>query len=197
MNTKLKEIIFQNREEALDFIEKENQILESIQNGETNSNARKFIAHKSEYKGFEYYIVRHTNAYNSNAFYLCGYVVLDEVTDNLFQSLFKLLNKDYKDIISCHGGLTYEGNNFIDIQSKELMIGFDCSHAGDIISMDKAEITRIKSTSANYSYKTFYFVEDNCRSIIDQLIEISTQYKDCKNGREGALQEINDLFTNL
>lgn len=193
MNPQLKEVVFHDRAEALSFIEAENQLLESLDTSK-NTSGRQFIAKESEYKGFDYYIVRHVNDYNLGTFHLCGYVALNESVNTLLQSLFQLLNKNYKNIISCHGGLTYEGENFINNQKGKLMIGFDCGHSGDIFSMYNFKLAEITSGNAKESYKTFYYVEDNCRSIIDQLIKISTLYQDYKNGAQPALEEIKNLL---
>jgi hypothetical protein len=166
-NYKEKQVVFHTEKEALDFIKQENKLLKDLDISDIE-NSRKFIASKAEYKGFKYYIVRYMND-SKLAFNLCGYVVLNQTVNPFFLSLLQLLDRDYKTSIVCHGGLTYEGNNFIESHNNELMIGFDCSHAGDIFTLYNLETVRAVSGG---SYKTFYFVEDGCHSIIEQLIKI-------------------------
>lgn len=100
--------------------------------------------------------------------HLCGYVRIPE-GHNYF-------GKDYGDMdISCHGGITF---------SDESKIGFDCTHAWDIVpSMGKLRkdnglIDRFPLPDEFKCYQNTYrnieFCVKECESIVDQLILLNS-----------------------
>lgn len=68
------------------------------------------------------------------------------------------------DDIEVHGGITYE--EYIDGYRK---IGFDCAHAGD--AFPDPQVSRFLPQE-NSKYRTKEFVINECRSVIDQIIEL-------------------------
>lgn len=93
--------------------------------------------------------------------------------------------KHYDDMeIDCHGGLT-----FSEISDNKYMIGFDCAHSGDYVpSMQKfkkenQEMIDLRKRFPiregfdkfglfNPTYKNMDFCVKECKSIVDQLIDI-------------------------
>ncbi len=104
--------------------------------------------------------------------HLCGYVQIPK--------RHPLYSKDWDEIdLDCHGGITCNENH------EEHWIGFDCAHSGDYVpSMEKFrkenkinELFPIPKESSMYSlfhpvYRNILFVMNECRIIVDQLIEI-------------------------
>ena len=147
MNKIIKEI--DNYKETLDYIKK------------TEVNV-----YRKHYKGFEYWILRPDywennfiigdsfTSYNKY-FHLCGYVVIPK------ESKYYIDNKAKSYNIKCHGGLTYANSRkFLDI---EFCIGFDCAQE----SMKDA----CTEFYEDQTYKTANYVEEECKSIINQLIK--------------------------
>ena len=106
----------------------------------------------------------------------CGYVKLE--TPKSYNDL---------DVIDCHGGLTFsdyfKGEKTIESGIEEgFYIGFDCAHWGD--GRDNGLITELNEPQMisalmmmNGIYdsddivRTLEFVEQECKMIVDQLIE--------------------------
>ena len=101
------------------------------------------IAKKGTYEGYNYVI---TEVEFASLYYVNGYVKLKDNS--------KFLEDDYDDIpIECHGGLTFKDER--EILGKGMWIGFDTAHFFD-----------------NYETKNVEFVENECKNIINQLIEL-------------------------
>ena len=121
----------------------------------------------------------------SNA-YRCGYVFIPKNN--------KYYDKNYEKIpVSCHGGLTYSakklfGQNDIDTW----WVGLDGAHCGDGYDIEKAkewfandeqvmkqltvlEQTGYFSVCEEDQVRTLDYVEENCRSIVDQLIQLESK----------------------
>ena len=151
-----------NYEETLDYIK------------ETEVNV-----YRKHYKGFEYWILRpeywennyiiHDSILTGDSFtsyckyfHLCGYVVIPK------ESKYYIDNRRDSYDVKCHGGLTYAGSRKdLDI---EFCIGFDCAE-----SECDAAIFNMSSNSIELyegqTYKTVNYVEEECKSIINQLIK--------------------------
>lgn len=132
------------------------------------------------YKGFEYLITFTSHGTR------CGYVA---VPDEF---------RGYYSDVDCHGGITFEGNDhgakdLLPIPCDDLWIGFDAAHYNDIHDMDTAKkyfpnldqeiadsFNRINRTLDGFmdlspfraSHKTYLFIEDECKSIIEQILEL-------------------------
>lgn len=121
-----------------------------------NDNRQRYEADKKllagnnkeiHYKGYKGVIVQHPNVGH-----LCGYVVIPE--DH------PLYQKNYDEIdLEVHGELTYSDSDLISV-GEDFCIGFDCAHAGDWIPMYGFE---------NDTYKDITFVENEIKSLIDQI----------------------------
>ncbi len=145
-----------NYADTLDYIEKE----------ECNT-------YRKHYKGFEYWILRPhywENRYTVDYlkyFHLCGYVVIPK------KSKYYIDDSKCSYNVECHGGLTYAGSReHFDI---EFCIGFDCNHLDDAGSFNLSlySLESNKSEREFYegeTYKTANYVEQECKSIINQLI---------------------------
>ena len=114
------------------------------------------------YKGFEYWIIRPNNALrftkNPITIHLCGYVVIPK--DSKYFESDDYYNYD----IDCHWGLTFAGS--IEPINVDFAIGFDCAHCNDINRLDDNWESSNKAT-----YKDVNYVDEECKSIIDQLIK--------------------------
>lgn len=145
------------------------------------------------YNDYEYLIVLNSNGHR------CGYVALpsDHIYSQTPEEKRNFLGGteyshwDYDSLdIRCHGGLTFMSpehslKDLLDIPCTDMWVGFDCGHSDD--ACDKEAFRRyfgeslyqekesffdamscfpILSTVKNFSY-----VEKECKSIIDQLIE--------------------------
>ena len=98
-------------------------------------------------------------------FHLCGYVVLE--------ANHKCYGLHYDDIhIDCHGGLTYAGAIIKYPKYESLggrMIGFDCSHSGDISSILMNDPC---FTVDNGVYRDMKYVVNNIKDMVEQLIKL-------------------------
>lgn len=107
---------------------------------------------EGEYKGYIYEIKR-SDALKT----YCGYVYVPNSTFESNKNLFEL------DRIFCHGGITYYDDE---------KIGFDTAHWNDLIP-----IFVLDGISEFGEYRDINFCENECKSIIEQLIEIHNSYK--------------------
>jgi hypothetical protein len=126
------------------------------------------------YKDFKCKIIR--NSLKS----LCGYIYLEK--EDLFY------NKDYNDIpVDVHGGLTYastEGDYWV--------IGFDCSHSGDLSPY-------LLETDFSYGwlkqnmgiYRDMGYVKRECERLADQISELDLPRK-----RRKREEKINKVLSN-
>lgn len=124
-----------------------------------------------------------------------GYVRLPKIS--------KYYGKDYNDIpIRCHGGLTY-GRSYLFGQDDEetWWIGFDCGHYGDGYDVEQAKeyyqndeevsnqldkMGTIHSvTNAWFSFRTLDYVESECMSIVDQIIELESANPEKNRAKKG------------
>lgn len=121
----------------------------------------------------------------------CGYVQVND--KNIFTKISECLNNlydpDNKYNIECHGGITFK-NSSPETQCQmpgHNWIGFDCNHSGDIpditavlMKFEDIEDKRISymvdnvRSFAKYGYEVRFadYVENNCKSIIDQLVKL-------------------------
>lgn len=144
------------------------------------------IEHGGKYKDYEYLIV-----FNGNGF-RCGYVALTETHPTYTHA------NTFPDF-DVHGGVTFfDYPHLIDIflphPCTDKWIGFDCGHLGvggdlsdlqlikkyfnglchQVEFMEKMELynPKLKSLEFNIrSIKSIEYVENECKKLIDQLIE--------------------------
>lgn len=140
------------------------------------------------YKDYEYLIVLNHHAHR------CGYVAIppehkaNKVGSKENPYYDGLIELDYNKLdIDCHGGLTFGGNNHdLKLLLKNVCadnwIGFDCGHAFDGCDVEAftkyfgKEKTKDKEVFFNMcsgAIKDFDYVEKECKSIIDQLINFN------------------------
>lgn len=134
------------------------------------------------YKGYEYLITFTSHGTR------CGYVALKQEESNKFQQESGDESYYYPDL-DCHGGITFFGEahgakDLLPTPCNDLWVGFDCAHAGDGYDKELTKKYFSKQTFSDEFYesmagfgligeithKNFKYVEDNCKSIIDQLI---------------------------
>lgn len=122
------------------------------------------------YKDHEYLIVLTYMGHR------CGYVALkhDKEDENID--------------ISCHGGITFRDKehdlkDLLSVPCNDIWIGFDCVHWNDFADAEahkkyfgeefhNANATWFGAPSHLQTTKGFNYVENECHSIIDQLIEV-------------------------
>ena len=145
------------------------------------------------YKDHEYIIVLNTNGHR------CGYVAIPPehkysqtpMEMRSFLGSRETPHWDYDSLdIHCHGGLTFMSPNhglkdMLDVACNDMWIGFDCGHCDDAIDTDalrkyygeeefakKASfIEAMTSLDPYQTVKRYEYVEKECHSIIEQLIE--------------------------
>ncbi len=98
---------------------------------------------------------------------LCGYVRIPPHS--------KWYRSEELDFLDCHGGIT------LNHAKGEHWIGFDCAHSNDIVpSIEKNKLLHPKTALEEYfkdfpifqrTYKDLEFVIDQCRLIVDQLLD--------------------------
>lgn len=105
------------------------------------------------YKGYNYFVLNlgtHPTAY----------------VDVTHTSLYE---KDYDDIIlHCHGGLTYSEPYLKTVEKKGWYIGWDYAHYGDYVYYGY-------ETSINDKRWTTDEIVDECKSVINEIIEIEKE----------------------
>jgi hypothetical protein len=127
---------------------------------------KEYNLYRRHHRGMEYFILRPSALSGSSILEetpfslinFCGYVVIDKSSSYYISNNYD----DYK--IDCHGGLTYAGD--ISSVSVDFAIGFDCSHAGDVISLGLDGIFSLESNI----YRNVDYVDKECKGIIDQLM---------------------------
>ncbi len=120
---------------------------------ENEPNEKRF-----NYRGFDCVILRHKESKH-----LCGYVAIPQIYTEIY-------GVSYWDLeINAHGGLTYSGKDAIRFDEKFWTIGFDCAHAGDLCP----SLIEISPHFKRFgeTYKNINYVEKECKSIVDQIIE--------------------------
>ena len=127
-----------------------------------------------EYKGFPCVVLFMPMGYR------CGYVGVSK--DN------KYFKKDCMDTpIKCHGGLNYSSNHLYGQEDKDTWwVGFDCGHIYDGFDIKalnkyypldidvqfnmKFMLDYYKSVNEYSEIKTIEYVEEECKKIVDQLL---------------------------
>ena len=94
--------------------------------------------------------------------------------------------------IRCHGGITYtSGHLYHQEDTDRLWIGFDCGHYFDGFDIEKikeyfsedAEAMKVllcmrryyESVNQEYGFRTLEYCEEQCRDIVDQIVEIQEE----------------------
>lgn len=140
-----------------------------------------------EYKGFPCVVLFMPMGYR------CGYVGLPKGN--------KYYNKEYDKIpVDCHCGLTYSEHGLFGQEDKDTWwIGFDCGHCCDgidkdafnklyekeILNMNPIEFRAymmnfdsIWELSLEYPVRTLEYVKNECRKIVDQILEKELKWRD-------------------
>ena len=130
------------------------------------------VENKSMYKGFKYVITTMSLGHR------CGYIEIPKS-----HPLFQL---DYDDDkfpnIEVHGGITYADKPHWDESACGWYIGFDRGHYDDLpdIELMSDEYKKLRnldslivSSDLNHAtVKSLEFVEDECKNVIEQLINL-------------------------
>lgn len=116
----------------------------------------------------------------------CGYVAIPN--NHTYATTY-----DYNELdIECHGGLTFMSDEHplkssLGIGCNEKWVGFDCGHCNDAVDTElvkkyfgQSVYTKRKSyfeflPFEHQEIRDFDYVENECKSIIDQLIQVSMQ----------------------
>jgi hypothetical protein len=118
----------------------------------------------------------------------CGYVALKPKEVAIFEKERQKKQYDYPDI-ECHGGATFysanhNAKNLLSTPCTDVWIGFDAFHSGDLPDMELAEkffpndkfVVHFKENpmprAEGSRHRTYEYMENECRSIIDQLLEL-------------------------
>lgn len=135
------------------------------------------------YRDYEYLITF------TNLGYRCGYVAVPNANPAIINLKNEEIAIDILDkMIECHGGVTFFSNKHslkeeLNSTCLDFWIGFDCGHFGDskdIINMYKYFKNNVINDRIDFPeeiIKTYEYVEDECKSIIDQLINIILDYR--------------------
>lgn len=141
-----------------------------------------------KYKDYEYLVVLNTLGHR------CGYVAIppNHKYANTPLKKYEFLKNgqqyyDYDSLnIECHGGLTFMSPDhglkaLLSTPCTDQWIGFDCGHCNDKSDYDAMEKyfgTEYKENKIKYcsrdddcEVRSYSYVEKECHSIIDQLIE--------------------------
>lgn len=132
---------------------------------------------EKDYKGYHYLVIGYAMGHR------CGYVRLP-----IYHPLYGI---DYNEIadIDAHGGLTFSGE--LRLKPNEYYIGFDCAHHGDGFDKKLLKYFGREDNFLNSSIrriKDTYYVEEECKRIIEQLIAQYPLFEDyireAINGKE-------------
>lgn len=134
------------------------------------------------YKGYEYLITFTSQGTR------CGYVALKPEETQKFLKEREGQSYYYPDL-DCHGGVTFfeeahGAKDLLPTPCNDFWVGFDCAHAGDghdkeltekyfkrtIFSDEYYKAMEEFTLRGEVTHKTFKYVEDDCKSIIEQLI---------------------------
>jgi hypothetical protein len=117
-----------------------------------------------EYKGYTFVVFQHPRSGHLN-----GYVELKLIDE-------ELLDQNQINKLDCHGGITYQGNlDWIFKTPKAKYIGFDCAHLGDKTPFVDAIFPNFgfgDLICPSEVWRDEAYIEENCKSLIDQLIEL-------------------------
>lgn len=129
-----------------------------------------------KYRGYEYLVTLTSLGYR------CGYVAVP-------RGHHLHIDDDYSSIdLDMHGGCTFYDRQMTQSDCDDKWIGFDCAHSGDARDwealkkrMPKAyEIYKkieqgCPSFADNYGQvRSFTYVEDQCKNIIDQICDLDS-----------------------
>lgn len=136
----------------------------------TQEQIRKIIKEEGNYKAgvykkYKWRIIRpkyHPGENEIGVFHLCGYVGLPKKS--------KFYKVPYDDIpVDVHGGLTYDSDNLhMQPETNLWWIGFDCAHSGDLCML----YSYLGPVDIDDVYRDMEYVENEVKSLIDQLIEL-------------------------
>jgi hypothetical protein len=136
--------------------------------------------------------------------YRCGYVGIPNWHPFYEQSKEELPN------ISCHGGISITSHGNTGFSSDDWLIGFDCAHYL-LDAIDSASISRyfgeraiddIKCSTSIFEYRTKGHVwtadevEEECRSVIDQIIKYIENRQQVDPKILNEISKIYDDFVN-
>lgn len=118
----------------------------------------------------------------------CGYVALKEKETEIFNKQAEN-GEYYCPDLDCHGGLTFYSKShaakeLLQIPCDDMWIGFDAAHCWDAKDMILAEeyfgncdmVKFYKDnpfSNFNEIHRTYAYMERECKSIIDQILDMS------------------------
>lgn len=138
-----------------------------------------FIEERFTYKGYPCVVLFMPMAFRN------GYVGLPKES--------KFYQKEYDFVpVDCHCGLTYASSGLYGQTDKDTWwIGFDCGHCCDGFDLEKANeyfkndketqqcLTMMKDyhsmLNAEHEFRTLDYVKENCRHIVEQIIELEKE----------------------
>lgn len=115
------------------------------------------------YRDYKYVVYQHDYGH------LNGYVLLKEDDD-----------REKASDLECHGGITFNDDlSFVIPSESGYYVGFDCNHWNDIAPFleDRLDLFGLWEpyTDEPRFWRTEDYVVDNCKSMIDQLIEMKNK----------------------
>ena len=109
-------------------------------------------------KGFPYYVL-------SMGTHPCAYVDVSDMEDALDTNR-----------IDCHGGITYSDNHLATVDGEGWFIGWDYAHWDDYNGMIP------KCFSENFKLWTTQEIVEECKNVIDQIVELRSHKGGGNNG---------------
>lgn len=93
----------------------------------------------------------------------CGYTIIPKSFPLDFEQEINL---------NCHGGVTYQSTN----TDGDLVIGFDCTHHGDLIPYFELDDSCLYSplSDGNSVYRDKKYVVDEVNSMVEQILNITS-----------------------
>ncbi len=115
------------------------------------------VVRRENYRDYEILVRKLSYDKESNVSWIpntwyCGYVVIP-ANDKFYNA-----SEDLLDTSDVHGGISFTG--YLDEVGDAFLLGFDCNHARDDIHE-----------------QDIFYVERECKSLIDQIIELNKEYK--------------------
>lgn len=100
---------------------------------------------------------------------LCGYVGTNKE--------YVSFNSKYDNFI-VHGGVTFVGNDLEGMNQDMGYIGFDCSHAMDLVPQFSEFVSSCFILTSDFAtYKNIDFVKENIESLVKQFIDYELNYE--------------------
>jgi hypothetical protein len=138
------------------------------------------IENGGTYKDYEYLITITSRGTR------CGYVAIKELKDYI----------NYECFIDCHGGVTFFGDDhsakdLLPVKCTDTWIGFDAAHSNDKSDVGLIEkyfnghrvkddmmdfLNIMDCASGGSAHRTYDYMENECKDIIDQLIGLEEQH---------------------